>query len=40
MLRVVPKAILEEERMEAFDASIEFIKGVHRRYGFDIDKID
>lgn len=36
----VPSFILEKERMEAFDAGVTFIKNVHRRLGFDIDKLD
>jgi hypothetical protein len=32
----VPKSILEKERIQAFDASVEFIKSVHKKYGFDI----
>jgi hypothetical protein len=28
----VPKMILEEERVAAFDASVDFIRGVHRKY--------
>ncbi|KAJ4303668.1 hypothetical protein N0V90_002569 [Kalmusia sp. IMI 367209] len=34
----LPKSILEKERMEAFDTAVDFIKRVHRKYGFDVDK--
>jgi hypothetical protein len=35
----VPKAVLEKERIDAFEASVLFIKEVHRKNGFDIGVI-
>lgn len=34
----VPSAVLEEERVQAFEAGLEFIKRVHRKHGFDQDR--
>ncbi|KAH7354584.1 Alpha/Beta hydrolase protein [Pyrenochaeta sp. MPI-SDFR-AT-0127] len=34
----LPKSILEKERLEVFARSIEFIKVVHRKHGFDLER--
>ncbi|CAO2654397.1 Nn.00g111300.m01.CDS01 [Neocucurbitaria sp. VM-36] len=36
----LPKFILEKERMEVFERSVEFISEVHRKGGFDVNKVD
>ena len=35
----VPKSIMEPQRQRVYKRSIEFLKDVHRKYGFDVEQI-